>query len=400
MKLASTSHWTPGRMGHVPRAIVVHTTAGTAASALHWFAAEESGVSAHYLVDLNGSVTALVDEGDTARHAGRVRNPTWTGLTDATDPNLFTIGIEFEDGGDPEDPERTPEQYDAGAALIASVALRWGIPIDDDHVIGHRMINGSKSCPGALAIGRLIAGATEFASRCAAIRGRNRAHRSAGPRLVCLMPVRNGTPHLAPALDSIAPIADGVVVLDDGSTDDSVAIASSHPAVDLVLRNPARSSYAGWHDGANRNRLLQAAAELDPDWVLFFDADESISRTQAALLRHSIDDGLSTECAYGFRLRTAWMGGHDPQTPWVYRLFAPRPDDVLPTRRLHFTPVPHRIPSERWERLPVVVDHLGLRTPEDLTESSAKYRQADPSGRYSAGAASPVRSESAPRNRR
>jgi exoribonuclease-2 len=43
-----------------------------------------------------------------------------------------------------------------------------------------------------------------------------------------------------------------------------------------VLTNPRRDTYEGWDDAANRSRLLAAAMELNPSWVMSLDADELI----------------------------------------------------------------------------------------------------------------------------
>ena len=80
--------------------------------------------SAHYLVGLDGRVAQFVDEGDTARHAGAVHDPT-SALGDEEDPNLVTIGIEFADDGRPADVHRPDQQYRAGASLLAGIHERW-----------------------------------------------------------------------------------------------------------------------------------------------------------------------------------------------------------------------------------------------------------------------------------
>ena len=98
-----------GRRGRTPTGIVLHTNVGSFESTCNWFADPESGVSAHYLVGLDGRIAQFVDEDDTARHAGRVADPT-TPLHTGEDPNLHTIGIEFEDGGDPLGVERPTSQ--------------------------------------------------------------------------------------------------------------------------------------------------------------------------------------------------------------------------------------------------------------------------------------------------
>ena len=65
-----------GRGGRRPEAIVVHTTDGSFDAAAAWFEDPESGVSAHYLVGLDGRLAQFVSEEDTARHAGRLLHPT------------------------------------------------------------------------------------------------------------------------------------------------------------------------------------------------------------------------------------------------------------------------------------------------------------------------------------
>src|SRR3972149_5203114 len=95
------------------------------------------------------------------------------------------------------------------------------------------------------------------------------------PRLVVLPPVRNGAGLLDGWFAAVAPFADAVVALDDGSTDDTPAILESHPLVAAVLTHPRRTGFDQWDAHATRPELLRAAAGHG-DWVLFLDADERI----------------------------------------------------------------------------------------------------------------------------
>jgi N-acetyl-anhydromuramyl-L-alanine amidase AmpD len=149
-----TPHVIRGRDGRTPSIVVVHSNEGSAAGTIDWFSRDASGVSAHYLVPLDGTVVQFVDEADGARHAGRVRGPS-VPLPDG-DPNLYSIGIEFEDGGDPNGVERTEAQYEAGAELLAEIAARWAIPLNRRHVLGHRELFAEKQCPGNLDVDRLV----------------------------------------------------------------------------------------------------------------------------------------------------------------------------------------------------------------------------------------------------
>ena len=157
-----TPYFTRGRDGHAPLGVVLHSTAGSFAGTVQWFSEAASGVSAHYLVGLGGEVAQFVDEKDTARHAGRVQDPTAPAFLLAANPNLVTIGIEFVDDGDPQGCERTPEQTANGAELLWAIATRWSIPLDREHVVGHREISAETICPGNLDVEGLVAAARDL----------------------------------------------------------------------------------------------------------------------------------------------------------------------------------------------------------------------------------------------
>src|SRR5947209_4753852 len=104
-------------------------------------------------------------------------------------------------------------------------------------------------------------------------------------RVVCLLPARNCEADLPGYFSSAAGFADCVVALDDGSTDTTGAILSRHDLVRIALSNPPRPSFGGWDDGENRRRLLAGAAELEPDWIVWMDADERIAADDGSALR-------------------------------------------------------------------------------------------------------------------
>lgn len=87
------------------------------------------------------------------------------------------------------------------------------------------------------------------------------------PLISCIVPVHNGEAFLADALHSIVTQSDvrlEVIVVDDGSTDDSARIATDFPAVRLF-----RQAQAGV--AAARNAGLSMATG---DFIAFLDADD------------------------------------------------------------------------------------------------------------------------------
>ena len=114
--------------------IVVHVAQGSYSGTISWFDKSRSNVSAHYVVNRNGKVAQCVRNEDIAWHAGD-----WS-------YNRRSIGIEH--AGYASEP-KTARQYRSSARLSAYLSRRFGIPVDRQHVIGHRDVPGiNRTCPG------------------------------------------------------------------------------------------------------------------------------------------------------------------------------------------------------------------------------------------------------------
>ena len=155
----SSPNFNLGRKGYKPEAVVIHIMEGTLPGTDSWFANPQSKVSAHYGIGQTGAIHRYVKETDTAWHAGRVSTPTWTrirklGSHTYLNPNYYTIGIEHEGHVNSNWSET---MYKASSELIRDIAMRWQIPLDREHIIGHHEIYGVKTCPGfKVDINRLI----------------------------------------------------------------------------------------------------------------------------------------------------------------------------------------------------------------------------------------------------
>jgi N-acetylmuramoyl-L-alanine amidase len=123
--------------------IVLHYTGmETGAAALARMCDPEAAVSAHYMVEEDGTVCRLVDEDQRAWHAGV---SCWRGERDV---NSASIGVEIVNGGhDFGLPDFPGDQIGAVSALVREIMARHDIPAAA--VIGHSDVApGRKTDPG------------------------------------------------------------------------------------------------------------------------------------------------------------------------------------------------------------------------------------------------------------
>lgn len=111
--------------------IVLHYTGmQSGAAALKRLRDPDAGVSAHYLVEEDGRVFALVDEGRRAWHSGRSR---WRGITDV---DSASIGIQIVNPGHDWGYRDFPEaQVHAVIRLVAAIKDRH--QVTRGNVVGH-----------------------------------------------------------------------------------------------------------------------------------------------------------------------------------------------------------------------------------------------------------------------
>jgi len=152
---ANPVDYAPGRGGARITAIVLHATAGLEPGPEQWFRDARSHVSAHYIVNRDGSVVQMVREADTAWHAGEVTQD--SRYAGGVNPNHWTIGIEHERDGSNSSPLTAAQLY-ASLALVRSIIRRHG-PLE---VLPHDAIDVGRVCPGPgfpLSLFRAAAGA-------------------------------------------------------------------------------------------------------------------------------------------------------------------------------------------------------------------------------------------------
>ena len=160
------------------------------------------------------------------------------------------------------------------------------------------------------------------------------------------MIVRNERHHLAACLDRLDGVLDEIIVVDTGSTDGTVELAS-RPGVRLLQHS--------WTNdfSAARNAALDA---VSCNWVLYIDADERLSLPHGGRLADYVDPD-----AVAAFVRFRPKSGYTRYREW--RLFRSDPS-IRFTGRIHESMRQSILAAAEREHLPIVqteveIDHLG-----------------------------------------
>lgn len=149
------SNYRPGRATSLPDVCVIHIAEGNKASCIATFLDPSVQKSSHFLVGRDGSITQFVSSKNTAFCNGIVVTPVSELVLQRlpVNPNEYTFSIENE-GFATQD--FTDAQYHTNAVLLAYLHKAWNLPLDSTHVIRHREIEQSKTCPGIVNVEKII----------------------------------------------------------------------------------------------------------------------------------------------------------------------------------------------------------------------------------------------------
>ncbi len=191
--------------------------------------------------------------------------------------------------------------------------------------------------------------------------------------LLALLPVYNREDLLPQCLEALRPAVDGIIALDDGSTDETPRILRQEPKMIEILTKPAKH-LAEWNDAANRLLLYEAAHTYRPDWLLCVDSDEILEAT-FLVYREYLMDQPSRVSGYAFPLVAIYRNKITGPL-FVDRMYRFKPGYHFDSRRLHCRIMPLEITDEMIRAVNIRFFHYSA-SPEQRQERYNKYLIAD-----------------------
>jgi glycosyltransferase involved in cell wall biosynthesis len=196
-----------------------------------------------------------------------------------------------------------------------------------------------------------------------------------------LMRIKNEGRWIHAVVSAVLPVCDGMLILDDHSTDDTRAICASFGDRVSVLESP----FQGLNESRDKNYLLEQARSLRPDWCVLIDGDEVMEPAGPERIRAELDRGPHS--VYSLRIRFLWNSPVTVRVDGVYGSFR-RPSifryhegacfQVTPWGgQFHCGSVPQNVTGTRGE-IEADLYHLGYMSREDRLRKYQWYNASDP----------------------
>ncbi len=210
---------------------------------------------------------------------------------------------------------------------------------------------------------------------------------AARPKIVAMMRIKNEGRWIKEVLDSIATVAGGIVILDDGSTDCTPEICKAHRAV-IDYHFQQEGSIDEVRD---KNKLLKMVLAHNPEWVLAMDGDEVFEDSARERIYEAIAKCPDDVSTMDFEFLYMWNDLRHYRIDGIYnriyhhRLFKLKGQN---SEKLTFTPtshgsnfhcesVPRNLTGKSIE-VDVKIKHLGYMYRQDRINKYRWYTKNDP----------------------
>lgn len=195
-------------------------------------------------------------------------------------------------------------------------------------------------------------------------------------KLVAILRVKNEIPMIAACLAKLSELTDEIMIVDNGSTDGTLAVYPSFEKVVTVLKTE------GYHEGRDKCLLLEKAKERNPDWLMCIDGDEVF---ETACTRRDMERYMRSryDCVR-FRLCTFWQNEERFRIDGKFLLYALEP------QRSMWRNIPQAYFSDKKMHLgdirgirgatyvsPFRIRHYGYPTREKIEQKRRVYEAED-----------------------
>lgn len=206
----------------------------------------------------------------------------------------------------------------------------------------------------------------------------------AKPEIIAVLCAYNEQLNIDGCIKHLTPYVDKIVILDDGSTDDTIKLAKKHKIVTKIIKNTNKTK---WDEKKNREIVLREAYNVSNKknpWALCIDADERFEIGFLKNMRKIIKSYSNPQLAINVHFKELWDNQNQYRTDGVWS--EKKKDVLLPlSDKMTFNyPQEHHFPwhYEELNNKEVLLDynlyHLKMIKQTDRKTRAKLYNELDP----------------------
>lgn len=217
-----------------------------------------------------------------------------------------------------------------------------------------------------------------------AMHRKRKAPSSQKPEIIAVLCTYNEQLNIDGCLNHLEKYVDKIVIFDDGSTDQTIAIAQKHKKVARIIENPHKTF---WNERKNRETVLQEAflvSQKENVWALCVDADERFEQSFLTNLRSIIKEYANEKSALALHFRELWDNPDQYRTDGVWGqkrkaiLFELSDQMTFDYPQEHHIPWYYRELHDKEILLDYNIYHLKMIKPRDRKKRADLYNRLDP----------------------
>jgi glycosyltransferase involved in cell wall biosynthesis len=198
-------------------------------------------------------------------------------------------------------------------------------------------------------------------------------------KLVAIVRAKNSILVLEESMKKLSSLVDEIIVLDNGSTDGTLEMCEKFPKIVKIIR---RDDTNNFHEGRDRNLMLEEARKRYPDWITLADPDEvfekHLSRDIIDKYMHSGHDRIA------FRMCNFWLSRKYCRfdRDWFLYTLQPQRQMWRNLEGIHFEDIQIHawlkgIDSKIYTS-PFRIKHYGYINKKNVDAKMTVFKQADP----------------------